>query len=114
MGKQFKPKTTGITVDTDDTVEEVEKVTEDSATEGNVENPVETVENEETPKEDSNVKVNPNIDQKPAVKNVKILPKENHTCCIGGVRYYLKKGVQTNVPVEVKEILNKAGLLMPL
>lgn len=114
MAKQFKPKTTGITVDDINTVEEVEKVTEDSATEGDVENPVETVEKEETPKENSNVKVNSNINQKPIVKNVKILPKDNHTCCIGGVRYYLKKGVQTNVPTEVKEILNKAGLLMPL
>ena len=56
MAKQFKPKTTGITVDDINTVEEVEKVTEDSATEGDVENPVETVEKEETPKANKRIK----------------------------------------------------------
>lgn len=116
MAKQFKPKTSGITVN------DTEEV---NVTEGNVENPVETVEEsvseatettevkgETEPTDD--VKVNPDIEQKPAVKNVKILPKQNHTCCIGGTRYCLKKDVQTNVPVGVKEILNRAGLLKPL
>lgn len=107
MAKQFKPKTTGINVDD---ASELEKANNDSAIEEvTVENPVETV---ETSTDD--IVVNPNVEQKPIVKNAKILPKENHSCCIGGVRYYLKKGVQTNVPIEVKEVLNKAGLLMPL
>lgn len=118
MAKQFKPKTSGITVN--DTDEEV--ITNKEATEGVVENPVETVENsvsdttekETEPTDNDGVVANPDIEQKPAVKNVKILPKQNHTCSIGGTRYCLKKGVQTNVPVGVKEILNRAGLLNPL
>lgn len=114
MAKQFKPKTNGITVDEDTTVEGAVVETAPETTEG-VENPVETVENPaETETGESDVEVTPDIIQKPAVKNVKILPKQNHTCSIGGTRYALKKGVQMNVPVEVKTILNKAGLLMPL
>lgn len=115
MAKQFKPKTSGITVN--DTEEEVKLNTEE---EGNVENPVESVESDtetfestETTEKDD-IQVNPDVEQKPAVKNVKILPVQDHSCCIGGKRYNLKKNVQTNVPFAVKEILNKAGLLKPL
>lgn len=110
MAKTFKPKTTGITVDDENTTGDSVEVVSDTKEES-VENPVETVETETTP---DDVQVNLNVVQKPAVKNVKILPKENHSCCIGGVRYFLKKGVHTNVPQEVKDILNKSGLLMPL
>lgn len=110
MAKTFKPKTTGITVDDENTTGDSVEVVSDTKEES-VENPVETVKTETTP---DDVQVNLNVVQKPAVKNVKILPKENHSCCIGGVRYFLKKGVQTNVPQEVKDILNKSGLLMPL
>lgn len=106
---KFKPKTNGATLVDTSAPEEVE-TTDVSVTEG-VENPVETVEN---PVDSDEVTVNKDIEQKPAVKNVKILPNTNHTCCIGGTRYFLKKGVQTVVPQEVKDILNKSGLLMPL
>lgn len=110
MAKTFKPKTAGITVDN----ELIEDVVEDA-----VENSVETVENinlgeEPVNEPDLDITINSAIEQKPPVKNVKICPNSNHTCSIGGVRYYLKKDVQTNVPVEVKEILNKSGLLKPL
>ena len=108
MAKTFKPKTGGATVlDTS----APEEVTETTDTEG-VENTVDTV---ETVEEKSNEVIsNENIVQKAPVKNVKILPKCDHTCCIGGTRYFLKKGIQTNVPQEVKDVLNKSGLLMPL
>lgn len=60
------------------------------------------------------VSFNEDLNQKSAVKFVKILPKMDHNCSIGGVRYFLKKGVQQNVPAEVKEVLMKSDLLMPL
>lgn len=101
--QQFKPKTSGATVL--DTVAPDEVNQEDTV----IETSVETVE-EKT----DEVTANENIVQKPVVKNVKILPNCDHTCSIGGTRYFLKKGVQTNVPQEVKDILNKSGLLMPL
>lgn len=107
---KFKPKTNGATIMETSTSEE-EVTTNVSETEG-VENPVETVENSVEGVDE--VTVNETIEQKPAVKNVKILPNTNHTCCIGGTRYFLKKGVQTVVPQEVKDILNKSGLLKPL
>lgn len=101
--QQFKPKTSGATVL--DTVAPDEVNQEDTV----IETSVETVE-EKT----DEVTANENIVQKPVVKNVKILPNCDHTCSIGGTRYFLKKSVQTNVPQEVKDILNKSGLLMPL
>ena len=67
----------------------------------------------EEPKLDE-VSFNEDLNQKSAVKFVKILPKMDHNCSIGGVRYFLKKGVQQNVPAEVKEVLMKSDLLMPL
>lgn len=107
MAKQFTPKTSGATV-LDTTAPEETTVNNDTVEEG-VENTVDTVEDNV-----EEVVANENIVQKSLVKNVKILPKCDHTCCIGGTRYFLKKGVQTNVPQEVKDILNKSGLLMPL
>lgn len=47
-------------------------------------------------------------------KNVRVKPKEDHNCCIGGLWYYFRKGVCQNVPTEVKEILASAGKLDPL
>ena len=105
--QQFKPKTSGATIL--DTVAPDEVKQEDAVIETPVEKPVETVE-EKT----DEVTADENIVQKPMVKNVKILPNCDHTCSIGGTRYFLKKGVQTNVPQEVKDVLNKSGLLMPL
>lgn len=109
MTKQFKPKTTGVVIDEDNTsVEDVKDVAIKQE-----ENPVETVENS-IKEEVSDVVFNPDIDQKPVVKNVKVRTNADHNCCIGGVRYYFKKGVQTDVPCEVKSVLLKSGLLMPL
>ena len=99
MAKQFKPKTSGSTVL--DTVSP-DETTVDEGVETTVEVPVDEV------------VANESVVQKSPVKNVKILPKYDHVCCIGGTRYFLKKEVQTNVPQEVKDILNKSGLLMPL
>lgn len=97
MAKTFKPKNEGVTV-----VDEVNVTTVEEGVENTVENPVEEIE------------VNKDIEQMPAIKMVKICPNTNHNCTIGGIRYCLKKGVQVNVPQEVKTILNKSGLLMPL
>lgn len=113
MAKQFKPKTSGATV-LDTTAPEETTVNSDTVEEG-VENTVDTVDTVDTVEDKvEEVVANESIVQKSPVKNVKILPKCDHTCCIGGTRYFLKKGVQTNVPQEVKDILNKSGLLMPL
>lgn len=108
MAKTFKPKTGGATVLDTSAPEEVIETTDTEGVENTVDN-VETVE-----EKSDEVISNENIVQKAPVKNVKILPKCDHTCCIGGTRYFLKKGIQTNVPQEVKDVLNKSGLLMPL
>lgn len=50
----------------------------------------------------------------PVQKNVKVCLRVNHSCTIGGVTYHFVKGKQTNVPADVKAILLKADLLMPL
>lgn len=102
MAKAFKAKTSGITID-----DEENNVT------GSVSE--ETVQDETPVSEpEPEVTFNETLEQKSAVKNVKILPKEDHNCSIGGVRYYLRKGVQQSVPEEVKAVLLKSGLLMPL
>lgn len=46
--------------------------------------------------------------------NVRIKMANRHHCFIGGVRYDLEAGQCYNVPINVKEILNRAGLLTPL
>lgn len=51
---------------------------------------------------------------KKAVNMVRVRTSVDHSCCIGGVRYHFKKGVQKNVPEGVKAILLRANLLMPL
>lgn len=50
----------------------------------------------------------------PEDKNVRIKMRVNHTCTIAMQRYDLKAGQCYNVPVNVKDILNRAGLLAPL
>lgn len=60
------------------------------------------------------VSINPDIVQKPALKLVRICPSQNHSCVIGGTRYFFTKDVCQNVPQDVKDILNKSGLLKPL
>lgn len=110
MAKQFKPKTDDAVILETVSPNNVETITHEEDNEGVVENSVETVENDVV----NEVVANADIKQKSAVKNVRILPKTDHTCSIGGTRYFFKKGVCYNVPQEVKDILNKSGLLMPL
>lgn len=109
---KIKPKTNGVVID-ETPIESLE-----------VETPVEEVPTNETPVDEMDipesvtsgdeVTIDMDVAQKAPVKSVRVCPKEDHTCSIGGVRYFFKKGVCQNVPVEVKTILVKAGLLSPL
>ena len=54
-----------------------------------------------------------NVSNKPN-GNVKIRMRTDHKCCIAMERYDLKAGKTYVVPVNVKNILNRAGLLAPL
>lgn len=47
-------------------------------------------------------------------KNVRIRMRTDHHCVIAMQRYDLKAGQCYNVPTNVKDILNRAGLLAPL
>lgn len=47
-------------------------------------------------------------------KSVKIKMAKNHKCSIGGIFYNLEKGKTYVVPENVKRILSKVGLLLPL
>ena len=92
------------TVDTD-----VEETTPEVA-EVEVETPNEESENGvEVDTESAEV----NTANKPNGK-VKIRMRVDHKCCIAMERYDLKAGKTYVVPTNVKNILNKAGLLSPL
>lgn len=54
-----------------------------------------------------------NIPEEPK-KNVKIRLREDHRCTIAMRQYIFEKGHCYDVPPNVKEILNKRGLLLPL
>lgn len=112
MARQFKPKTSGATI-LDVTSPDTGETTTVCENNEGVENSVETVENS-TDNTVNEVVANADIEQKSAVRNVRVMLKSDHTCSIGGTRYFFKKGVCVNVPQEVKDILNKSGLLMPL
>ena len=62
-------------------------------------------ENLDIKEEDAPKEVNP---------KVKIRMRVDHHCVVAMNRYDLKAGKTYNVPANVKEILNKAGLLAPL
>lgn len=49
-----------------------------------------------------------------AEKMVKVCPRANHACFIGGTRYNFIKGKTVTVPIQVKQILSKSDLLAPL
>lgn len=53
------------------------------------------------------------VSKTPAGRKVKVCLNCNHSCSIGGIRYNFEKGKSVNVPEGVKEILKRAGLLMP-
>lgn len=50
----------------------------------------------------------------PATRNVRIRLKRNHSCVIGGERYNFEAGKQVSVPENVKDILMRADMLLPL
>lgn len=82
-----------------------------------VEVPVETVE-EKTSDVDVNAE-NLKVEEKniPAEKisnNAKIRMRVDHRCTIAMERYDLKAGQVYTVPKNVRDILNRAGLLSPL
>lgn len=74
-----------------------------------------TTETEEI-KENKGLEVDPTpVADEPKVKgNVRIRMNKDHSCFIGGEHYVLTAGQCYNVPENVKNILNRAGLLAPL
>lgn len=111
-----------VTVDVETPVTENEEVVEDTTVETQeTETPeVEITEVEvETP---NSVEADIEVDTKSAEVNtnnkpngnVKIRMRVDHKCCIAMERYDLKAGKTYVVPSNVKNILNKAGLLAPL
>ena len=93
------------TVDTE--VDSETDTTEDSA--------VETTEVEvETPVEDSVEVDTESIKASKPSGNVKIRMRVDHRCTIAMETYDLKKDKTYTVPQNVKNILNRAGLLAPL
>lgn len=98
----------------DETKEKLNNITEKDNNSENSNDEIiieDTTEEETTKKENNNnsgVTIDKNIN-KP--KMVKIKTKVNHKCTIGGVPYRFVAGVIETVPQEVKDILNRAGLL---
>ena len=90
-------------------VEEETTVEETSAIE--VETPEVEIEEPEVKVDVEKAEVN--VSNKPS-GNVKIRMRTDHKCCIAMERYDLKAGKTYVVPVNVKNILNRAGLLAPL
>lgn len=54
------------------------------------------------------------VEEPKTTGNVRIRMLKDHRCYIGGEHYVLSKGQCYNVPVNVKDVLNNAGLLSPL
>lgn len=50
----------------------------------------------------------------PKPRTTSVRTKVNHRCRIGGVTYYFQKGVAQSVPDEVKRVLLKGDLLLPM
>ena len=49
-----------------------------------------------------------------AQSNVKVRCRYDHSCTVAGVKYSFKKGVVQTVPLNVKKVLERADLLLPL
>lgn len=69
---------------------------------------------ETAPPEDVSEVVFSDTESSPATRNVKIRLKKNHSCVIGGERYNFEAGKQVSVPENVKDILMRADMLLPL
>ena len=68
-----------------------------------------------TPPDDSGVVVSAPKNTVPTkATTVRVATVCDHSCYIGGKPYHFKKGVPTNVPEPVKQILKNAGLLAAL
>lgn len=81
--------------------------------EGEVETPVVEVDTPVADDVEVDTKAEVNLSNKPN-GNAKIRMRVDHKCCIAMERYDLKAGKVYTVPVNVKNILNKAGFLAPL
>lgn len=68
----------------------------------------------DTHEEEEVVLVKPKQDKTEPVKMVKVKLSQDHRCFIGGNWYSFYEGKQVNVPENVKDILMRANLLLPL
>lgn len=107
-----------VTEETETSTENEIDVVEETASDVEVDEPtdIEIEVDEEPSKPDVEVSVEDavvNTAKKPN-GNVKIRMRVDHKCCIAMERYDLVAGKVYTVPENVKEILNKAGLLSPL
>lgn len=127
----FKPKVSENLIESAEALvdeeEKKEDVLEEDVTE--VDEKVEPEKEQETPEQEQATLVKPKVEnaspppvifedkdlkKKSFERNVRVCTKIDHTCSIGGKTYHFERGKQVNVPVEVKAILMKANLLMPL
>ena len=111
------PETTPET-ETPETHDTEEGGTEETVTEETViETPEVTEETPEAPEEPEAPAVvfkEAPTTKTPPVQNVKIRICKDHVCTIGGETYSFTKGKVEIVPENVKAILSRAGLLLPL
>lgn len=108
---------TATETEIDTEIDEVEEVTETEVETPEVEVETQTeVEIEEPTEKDVEVTVKDTVvdNTKKPLGKVKIRMRVDHKCCIAMERYDLKAGKVYTVPVNVKYILNKAGLLSPI
>lgn len=96
--KRQQQQAVEVTIPDDVVVSEPEEDTQDAVVDQNV---------IEIEPEEEEVEVS-------AEKMVRIRMRVDHNCCIAMERYNLKAGEYYNVPSNVKDILNRAGLLSPL
>ena len=119
MAKDTEVKTQEVeTVETNVEVSENVEVNTETDNVEEVQVEVPEVEVPENDTQDSTVEVETdkaqvNTSNKPN-GNVKIRMRVDHKCTIAMERYDLKAGKTYTVPLNVKRVLNKAGLLSPL
>lgn len=99
----------GVEADNIDTESDVETEVETEVQDVEVEIPSEPTQDVEVETEKAKV----DTSNKPN-GNVKIRMRVDHKCVIAMERYDLKAGKTYVVPLNVKRVLNKAGLLAPL
>ena len=54
------------------------------------------------------------VEKVTAQTKVRVRCRYDHNCSVGGVRYTFKKGVVQLVPLNVKKVLERADLLIPV